>query len=54
MYAALKNQLYNWLFQLRGPETGVVVLVQRRVFILPTRQGIAFAAVLLMMLTGSI
>src|SRR5262245_5868791 len=54
MYVALKNQFYNWLFQLRGPEPGVIVLVQRRVFILPTRHGIAFAAVLALMLAGSI
>ena len=54
MYVVLKNQFHNWLFQLRGPEKGAVVLVQRRVFILPTRQGIVFALVLLMMLTGSI
>jgi uncharacterized protein (DUF58 family) len=54
MYVALKNQLYNWLFQLRGPEGGVIVLVQRRVFILPTGQGLTLAAFLLLMLTGSI
>ena len=54
MYAVLKNHLYNWIFQLRGPESGVIVLVQRRVFILPTRQGLTFAAMLLLMLTGSI
>ena len=54
MYVSFKNQLYNWLFQLRGPEAGVIVLVQRRVFILPTRHGLIFAAVLLLMLTGSI
>ncbi len=54
MYVSLKNQLYNWLFQLRGPEAGVIVLVQRRVFILPTGHGIIFAGVLLLMLTGSI
>lgn len=54
MYAALKNHLATWLFQLRGPQTGVIVLVQRRVFILPTRQGFMFAAVLVLMLTGSI
>jgi uncharacterized protein (DUF58 family) len=54
MYAALKNHLFNWLFQLRGPETGAIVLVQRRVFILPTRQGLIFAVALLVMLTGSI
>jgi uncharacterized protein (DUF58 family) len=54
MYAALKNQFYNWLFQPRALERGVVVLVQRRVFILPSRQGLVFGVVLLVMLTGSI
>ncbi len=54
MYAALKNRFYDWLFQLHGRESGVIVLVQRRVFILPTRQGLMFAVVLLVMLTGSI
>ncbi|MGQ0749491.1 MAG: DUF58 domain-containing protein [Betaproteobacteria bacterium] len=54
MYAALRNHLYNWLFQIRGPHTGPIVLVQRRVFILPTRQGLLFAAVLVLMLVGSI
>jgi uncharacterized protein (DUF58 family) len=54
MYAALKNRFYTWLFQWRGPETGAIVLVQRRVFILPTRQGLVFAVVLLVMLAGSI
>lgn len=54
MYAAVRNALYHWLFQLRGPQTGTVVLVQRRIFILPTPQGLLFAAVLLLMLVGSI
>jgi uncharacterized protein (DUF58 family) len=54
MYAALKNRFYTWIFQWRGPETGAIVLVQRRVFILPTRQGLVFAVVLLVMLAGSI
>jgi uncharacterized protein (DUF58 family) len=54
MYAALKNRLLTWLFQLNGPQGGVIVLVQRRVFILPSRHGLVFAAVLLLMLTGSI
>lgn len=54
MYAALKNRFYTWIFQWRGPETGAIVLVQRRVFILPTRQGLTFAFVLVVMLTGSI
>ena len=54
MYVAFRTHLYNWLFQLRGPEAGVIVLVQRRVFILPTGHGVIFAAILLLMLTGSI
>ena len=53
MQAALKH-LYAWLFQLRGPQRGEIVLVQRRIFILPTRAGIGFAFVLLLMLAGSI
>jgi uncharacterized protein (DUF58 family) len=53
MYAALKNQLHAWLAP-RRTEDGVIVLVQRRIYILPTRQGLLFAVVLLIMLTGSI
>jgi uncharacterized protein (DUF58 family) len=52
--AALKTRISDWLFQPRGPEAGAVVLVQRRVFILPTRHGVVFALVLLMMLLGAI
>jgi len=37
-----------------GPEAGPVLLRQRRVFILPTRQGVLFAIILLLMLIGSI
>ncbi|HEX2830116.1 MAG TPA: DUF58 domain-containing protein [Burkholderiales bacterium] len=44
----------TWLFRLHGPERGEVVLVQRRIFILPSKAGVMFAAVLLLMLTGSI
>ena len=51
---ALLRTFNAWLFQLRGPEAGEVVLVQRRIFILPTRAGLLFAFVLLLMLTGSI
>ncbi len=39
-YAALKNGLLRRLFLWRGPERGEIVLVQRRVFILPTRRSI--------------
>jgi len=54
MYAALKNTIATRLFQWRGPQAGPIVLVQRRVFILPTRQGLIYACVLLVLLTGSI
>ena len=37
-----------------GPEAGPVLLRQRRVFILPTRQGVLFAVILMLMLIGSI
>ncbi|HUP95815.1 MAG TPA: DUF58 domain-containing protein [Burkholderiales bacterium] len=50
---ALRN-IREWLFQLRGPEHGEIVLVQRRIFILPSRAGVFFGVVLLLMLTGSI
>jgi uncharacterized protein (DUF58 family) len=54
VYAALKNRLYSWIFQPRGAESGEILLVQRRVFILPTRQGVTFALTLVLMLVGSI
>ncbi|WP_373991077.1 DUF58 domain-containing protein [Duganella sp. BuS-21] len=44
----------KWLFQLRDSEPGTVTLTMRRVFILPTRAGIAFALLLLVMLIGAL
>ena len=52
--APLTSRLSNWLFQLRGIESGSIVLVQRRIFILPSRHGVLFIAALFMMLTGSV
>ncbi|WP_374583652.1 DUF58 domain-containing protein [Pseudoduganella sp.] len=46
--------LDRWLFQLKDRESGTVELVMRRVFILPTRPGMAFVGLLLIMLIGSI
>jgi uncharacterized protein (DUF58 family) len=54
MLLTLKNRFTHWLFQWRGPEPGAIVLVQRRVFILPTRYGVIYAIALMLMLTGSI
>jgi len=49
-----RSQLYNLLFGPRVPEAGTIFLVQKRVYILPTRAGIAFATALALMLIGSI
>jgi uncharacterized protein (DUF58 family) len=46
--------LSDWLFQRRGREANPVRLTQRRIFLLPTRYGVFFAVVLLVMLGGSI
>jgi len=54
MPATLKTHFSNWLFRPKGAEAGPVVLTQRRVFILPTRAGMAFAMLLLLMLVGSL
>lgn len=44
----------NWLYGFTPPETGTVVLVHRRVYIVPTRLGWLFALTLLILLIGSI
>jgi uncharacterized protein (DUF58 family) len=49
-----RERLARWLFRTGGPAAHDVVLIQRRVFILPTRQGLVFGGVLLLMLTGSV
>lgn len=51
LYLKWKNQ---WLFQLRDAEPGEVFLKQRRVFILPTRAGLAFGATLAVLFIGSV
>jgi uncharacterized protein (DUF58 family) len=44
----------NWLYGFKPPEHGTVVLVHRRVYILPTRLGWLFGAALVILLIGSI
>lgn len=51
---AARRFIDRWLFRLSGPEAAPVVLGQRRVFVLPTAAGLAFAATLLLLLIGSI
>ena len=44
----------RWLFKLRDNEPGEVTLTSRRVFIVPTRAGLAFTVLLLIMLIGAL
>ncbi|MGA9396308.1 MAG: DUF58 domain-containing protein [Azonexus sp.] len=46
--------LQRWLFRWQSDGTAPLRLAQRRIFILPTRAGLLFAAALLAMLTGAI
>jgi uncharacterized protein (DUF58 family) len=53
-YRALRAYLDRWLFQLGGATTTSVVLVQRRIFIVPSRHGLLFVGALGLMLSGAI
>lgn len=53
MLGALADRITNRIFPSRGRETGPVVLVHRRVFILPTGPGVLFGLFLALMLAGS-
>ena len=44
----------NWVWGFTPPERGTIVLVHRRVYIVPTRLGWLFAATLTILLVGSI
>ncbi len=52
--AELRQRFFNWALRGRAPEAAPIVLNQRRVFVLPTRFGLAFAVLLLMMLIAAI
>lgn len=53
MLTTYRQKFRNWLFRPKV-EHGTVVLTQRRIFILPTRQGLALSLLLLVMLLGDI
>jgi uncharacterized protein (DUF58 family) len=53
VFTTLKLKFRRWLFRPKI-ENGTVTLSQRRIFILPTRRGLGFAGVLLLMLIGDI
>lgn len=54
MLANFRQSVSDWIFRAAAPEAPPVTLVQRRIFILPTRQGYAFALMLLLLLLASI
>ena len=50
----LRQRISDWIFRARFPEYPPVVLIQRRIFILPSRTGYFFAFVMLLLLIASI
>ncbi|WIM05671.1 MAG: DUF58 domain-containing protein [Candidatus Nitricoxidivorans perseverans] len=52
--SALHERFVVWALRTRPPEESPVILGQRRVYVLPTRAGLAYAASLLVMLVGAI
>ncbi len=50
----LRRRLDRWLFRIRPAEAYPITLRQRRIFVLPTRAGLGFAATLFAMLLASI
>jgi uncharacterized protein (DUF58 family) len=47
-------RLANWIWGFKPPERGTIILVHRRVYIVPARLGMLFAATLAILLVGSI
>ena len=54
MLANFRQSVSDWIFRASIPEAPPVTLAQRRIFILPTRQGYAFAVTLGVLLVASI
>lgn len=52
--AALQERFIRWALRVRPPEPVPIVLGQRRVYVLPTRAGIAYGFSLIVMLIGAI
>lgn len=51
---ALHQGADRWLFRIGAPEAAPIQLTQRRIYVLPTRAGFAFAIALVVMLVTSI
>src|SRR5947207_139458 len=54
MFADVRQSISDWIFRASIPEASPVTLVQRRIFILPTRQGYVFAFTVFLLLLASI
>jgi len=54
MIANVRQSISDWIFRASVPEASPVTLVQRRIFILPTRHGYVFALTVLLLLLASI
>ena len=52
--ATLQERFFRWALRGRAPEASPITLTQRRVYVLPTRQGLTYAVSLLVMLVGAI
>jgi uncharacterized protein (DUF58 family) len=52
--ATLQERFATWALRTRAPEAVPIVLTQRRVYVLPTQAGFAFAAALLIMQLAAI
>jgi uncharacterized protein (DUF58 family) len=50
----IRQSISDWIFRAEAPEAPPVTLVQRRIFILPSKHGYVFAATILLLLVGSI
>jgi uncharacterized protein (DUF58 family) len=53
-YRAARSRIDRWLIPLRRAEGGSIVLVQRGIFILPSRYGLLYIGALFLMLTGAV
>lgn len=50
----MRERIADWIYRAKVPETPPVVLVQRRIYIVPTRYGYLYAVFLILLLLASI
>lgn len=54
MQLQIRERIADWIYRAKAPEVPPVVLVQRRIYIVPTRHGYLFGFILLLLLLASI